>query len=106
MKLKPRDSKLSYPVQNLIDLLWKDKPRRPKDPIFLHPLEFAGKLYFEIIGLIFLTVIGKSAKDKIKEIRSWIRHQPNLSKDKDPKDAPYATLLTSLADIGKFVIEE
>jgi hypothetical protein len=45
-------------------------------------------------------VAGKSSKEKLKEIRAWIRLQPTASKDKDPKDAPVATLLTSLANIG------
>ena len=36
------NSKLVYPPQNLVDLIWKDKPLKSKAPIFLQPIEFTG----------------------------------------------------------------
>jgi Xaa-Pro aminopeptidase len=41
-QLAPKNSKLAYPPQNLIDLLWKDKPSRSKKPIYVQPDEFTG----------------------------------------------------------------
>lgn len=41
-KIGPSNSKLIYPPQNLVDLIWKDKPPKPKAPIFLQPIEFTG----------------------------------------------------------------
>jgi len=34
---------LFSPVENLIDIIWIDQPLKPKEPIFKHPLKFAGK---------------------------------------------------------------
>src|ERR1700722_10865415 len=42
-KLSSRSSKLIFPPQNFIDLIWKDKPSRSKDLIALHPRQFSGK---------------------------------------------------------------
>lgn len=41
-KITQMNSKLIYPPQNLIDLIWKDKPQKSKAPIFTQPIEFAG----------------------------------------------------------------
>jgi Xaa-Pro aminopeptidase len=41
-KIGPSSSKLIYPPQNLVDLVWKDKPAKPKAPVFLQPIEFTG----------------------------------------------------------------
>ena len=32
---------------NLIDKIWDDAPKAPTDPVYLHPIEFAGKSTFE-----------------------------------------------------------
>jgi hypothetical protein len=41
-QLAPKNSKLAYPPQNLVDLLWKDKPSRSKETIYVQPNEFTG----------------------------------------------------------------
>lgn len=91
-KLLPRASKLVFPPQNLVDLVWVDKPQKSKEPIFIHPFEFTGK----------------TAQDKLADVRSWI-------KDKPPATSPYsksvptpdkyhtATIITALDDIGKYL---
>ena len=33
--------------QNLVDLIWKDKPQKPREAIFVQPLEFSGTLITE-----------------------------------------------------------
>ena len=33
--LKPKNSKLHYPPQNLVNLVWRDKPPRSKEPIYV-----------------------------------------------------------------------
>lgn len=41
--LQASKSKLVYPSQNLIDLIWVDKPVRPKNKIFVQPIEYTGE---------------------------------------------------------------
>ena len=89
-QLALKGSKLIYPPQNLIDLIWKDKPVRSKEPIFVHPMEFTGR----------------STPDKLTDIRTWIRETPPTTTSY-AKSAPtadkyhVATLITALDSIGK-----
>ena len=88
--LPPKGSKLVYPPQNLIDLVWKDKPLRSKEPVFIHPMEFTGK----------------STRDKLADIRTWIRDTPptttSYSKSAPSADKYHvATLITALDSIGE-----
>lgn len=41
--LQTKKSKLVYPSQNLIDLIWVNKPVRPKNKIFVQPIEYTGE---------------------------------------------------------------
>jgi Xaa-Pro aminopeptidase len=89
-QLSPKGSKLVYSPQNLIDLVWKDKPMRSKEPIFIHPKEFTGK----------------STPDKLADIRTWIRNTPptttSYSKSAPSADKYHvATLVTALDSIGE-----
>lgn len=89
-QLTPKGSKLVYPPQNLIDLVWKDKPLRSKEPIFVHPMEFTGR----------------STADKLADIRTLIRKTPpstsSYSKSSPTADKYHvATLITALDAIGK-----
>lgn len=88
-KLTAKNSKLIYPPQNFIDLIWKDKPARSKERIFVQPLEFTGK----------------EAAVKIAEMRKWVRAQPaaTLSYSKappTPAQMHVGTLITSLSNIA------
>lgn len=40
--LGAKQAKLIYPTQNFVDLVWKTKPARSQDPIWVHGTEFAG----------------------------------------------------------------
>ncbi|TRM70242.1 peptidase M24, structural domain-containing protein [Schizophyllum amplum] len=88
-KIHPLGSKLAYPPQNLVDLVWRDKPQRSKACIFLHGLEFAGE----------------SANSKLAKVRDWIRKQPP-DVSSYSRSAPRAsqqhvgTLITSLPAIA------
>ena len=87
-QLTPKNSKLIYPAQNLIDLVWKDKPLRSREPIYIHPMQFSGK----------------SALDKLADIRSWIRKTPpvipSYSKSAPtPDQYNVATLITTLDSV-------
>lgn len=89
-RLSPKASKLVFPPQNLIDLVWKDKPLRSKEPIFVHPMEFTGK----------------STPEKLADVRTWVRETPptTSSYSKSPPAADryhVATLITSLDAIGE-----
>jgi Xaa-Pro aminopeptidase len=90
-QLTSRNSKLVYPPQNLIDLIWKEKPMRSKEPVFIHPMEFTGR----------------STLDKLVDIRTWIKDMPpaTLSYSKTPPTAAQhhvATLISALDSIGSF----
>lgn len=74
-QLIAKSSKLVHPSQNFVDLIWKDKPQSPKEPIFVQPLEFTGK----------------TAAVKLSELRSWIKEQSHIH---------VATLITSLPSIA------
>lgn len=91
-RLSDQGCKLSYPPQNLIDLIWKNRPLRSKEPIFVHPMEFTGR----------------STVDKLSEIRDWVQSIPpsNPSYSKSPPKADkyhVATLITALDAIGEYV---
>lgn len=65
--LYDRGSKLAHPRQNLVDLVWSDRPARPKDLVYVQPIEFTGK----------------EVNQKLSEIRKWIRKQNGaLGKEK------------------------
>jgi len=57
--LYDRGSKLAHPRQNLVDLVWEDRPKRPKDLVFVQPEEFTGR----------------GIKEKLSDIRRWMRKQ-------------------------------
>ena len=42
--LQAKKSKLVYPSQNLIDLIWEGKPTRSKNKIYVQPIEYTGEL--------------------------------------------------------------
>ena len=42
-KLDMKASKLVFPPQNFVNIIWKDKPLRPKDLIFVQSLDFTGR---------------------------------------------------------------
>ena len=87
--LHQRGSKLVYPPQNLVDLIWTDKPARSKQPIFVQPISFTGM----------------EAGAKLGKLREWIAEQapmlPSYSK-RTPTDADkhVGTLITNLACVG------
>ncbi|KII92504.1 hypothetical protein PLICRDRAFT_50881 [Plicaturopsis crispa FD-325 SS-3] len=88
-QLQSRNSKLAYPPQNLVDLVWRDKPPKPQSPIYTQPIEFTGK----------------EAAAKLSELRAWIRRQPaaTLSYSKatpTPAQIHVATLITNLSSIA------
>jgi Xaa-Pro aminopeptidase len=88
-KLNTKKSKLVFPPQNFVDLAWKDKPQRSKDPIFIQSLDFTGR----------------EASSKLSDVRQWIRAQPPAvpSYSKSPPTAAQmhvGTLITSLSSIA------
>lgn len=91
-ELKKKSSKLQYPPQNLVDLVWRDKPPRSREPIYVQPQEFSG--------------LG--ANQKLELIREWIMMQapavPAYSKS-PPKASQMqvATLVSNLSSIGMFI---
>jgi Xaa-Pro aminopeptidase len=87
--LAAKGSKLVYPPQNLIDLIWKSKPSRSKDTVYVQPNEFSGM----------------DAVQKIQAVRDWISQQP-AAVPSYSKAAPtqaqkhVGTLITALPNIA------
>jgi Xaa-Pro aminopeptidase len=59
-QLNSRNSKLVYPLQNLIDLLWLNRPPRSREPVYIQPMEFTGR----------------NSAEKLDAVRKWIEEQP------------------------------
>ncbi|KAH9484818.1 putative Xaa-Pro aminopeptidase P [Psilocybe cubensis] len=88
-KINGKDSKLVYPPQNLVDLIWVDKPTKSLEMVYIQSTLFAGK----------------DAVYKLEKLREWIRQQPaavpSYSKSEPlPSQMHTATLVTSLACIA------
>ncbi|KAH9915057.1 Creatinase/aminopeptidase [Epithele typhae] len=89
-ELKAKGAKLQYPPQNLVDLIWREKPARSREPVYVQPQDFTG--------------IG--AGRKLALIRDWIMDQrpsiPSYSKSSEPKASQkqVATLLSNLSAIA------
>ncbi|KAF8317040.1 Creatinase aminopeptidase [Amanita rubescens] len=58
-KISSLDSKMVYPPQNLVDLIWKNKPPKSKAPVFKQEIEYTGQ----------------DTRQKLEKIRNWIREQ-------------------------------
>ncbi|KAF8907938.1 peptidase M24, structural domain-containing protein [Gymnopilus junonius] len=88
-KINHKDSKLIYPPQNLVDLIWVDKPTKSLEMVYIQSTEFAGR----------------TAEYKLDKLREWIRQQPpsvpSYSKQEpNATQMHVATLVTSLPCIA------
>ncbi|KAI0737462.1 Creatinase/aminopeptidase [Daedaleopsis nitida] len=88
-ELKSRNAKLHYPPQNLVDLVWRDKPARSREPIYVQPQEFTGS----------------RAGEKLARLREWVKAQkpsmPSYSKaEPKPSQMQVATLISNLSSIA------
>jgi len=83
--LYDRGSKLVHPRQNLVDLVWEDRPKRPKDAIYVQPEVYTGK----------------GAREKLSDIRKWIRSQdavnPKQVKRSDSSNSTTSNTTTTSA---------
>lgn len=84
-------AKLVFPTQNLVDLIWKSKPTRSKQPITMQARRFAGE----------------EAYSKLQKVRAWIAEQPpsrpsyiKSSAEVKEEHRHVATLITSLSNIA------
>jgi len=88
-KITSRDSKLIYPPQNLVDLIWKEKPTKSLEKVYIQSTEFTGR----------------DATYKLAKLRDWIKQQPasvpSYSKQEpNASQMHVATLVTSLSCIA------
>ncbi|PCH35935.1 Creatinase/aminopeptidase [Wolfiporia cocos MD-104 SS10] len=74
--LQTKNSRLVYPPQNFVDLIWSNKPQRSKEPIYVQPYSFTGR----------------EASAKLAALRAWIKEQA-------PSEQT-ATLISSLPNIA------
>ena len=111
-KLGSIESKLVYPPQNLVDLVWKTKPVKSDAAIYIQSIEFAGVFCFYIFWHFFshLADLGRTADYKLTKLREWIQQQPSSApsylKETTPNRqyAQVATLVTSLTCIGTILL--
>ncbi|KAG7089664.1 hypothetical protein E1B28_011324 [Marasmius oreades] len=83
--LRKRNSSVVYPPQNLVDKIWEEKPTESKDPVFLHPLEFAGE----------------DTQSKMRRLRVWMREQaPGSHAFGDCAQGLVGTLISSLPEVA------
>ena len=111
-KLGAIQSKLVYPPQNLVDLIWKAKPVKPDAAIYIQSTEFAGVflvsfcLRFCVFFKMKNTILGRTAEHKLAKLREWIQQQPSSAPSYLKETTPNrqylqtATLVTSLTCIG------
>ena len=102
-KLGPLNCGLFYPLHNLIDLAWQDKPPRSQEPVYVQGMEFTGMSTNSQRVLLHITFIGKDALYKLDKLREWIKRQPvftpsNLTSE---PQIHVGTLITSLPCIGE-----
>ncbi|KAJ7162266.1 Creatinase aminopeptidase [Mycena filopes] len=88
-KLSALDSKMIYPPQNLVDLAWKDKAPKSREPVYRQGVEFTGQ----------------EASLKLRKVRKWIEDQPPsvpaYSKAPPTESQMHVgTLITSLSGIA------
>ncbi|KAG7089647.1 hypothetical protein E1B28_011309 [Marasmius oreades] len=83
-RLERLGSELVYPEDNFVDSIWKDRPSRSQERVFLHPLKFTGE----------------HARDKLRRLREWIRQQPEDLFASDDCEQPVATVISSLSHIA------
>ncbi|KAI9012690.1 peptidase M24, structural domain-containing protein [Phycomyces nitens] len=60
-ELKASGSVLVPIQKNLVDLIWNDRPDAPKDSVFVHPIQFAGKLHQEKLSDLHAHIKSKDA---------------------------------------------
>jgi len=87
-------SRLKFPRLNLIDVIWKQRPAKPSGQIYIHEERFAGR----------------SAKEKIESIQTWIKAQKPLhtyAVNKNPAvktssmaNVPTATIISNLSSVA------
>ncbi|OCH88157.1 Creatinase/aminopeptidase, partial [Obba rivulosa] len=87
--LQPNSSKLIFPPQNLVDLIWRNKPGRSREPIFVQPSQFTGL----------------EAGAKLTKLREWISQQPPsvptyAKGEPKPSQMQVGTLISALGNIA------
>lgn len=106
-KINALDSKMVYPPQNLIDLIWKNKPQKSKAPVFKQEIEYTGTF---ITSLRYFfdpnSISGQDTRQKLEKIRNWIREQrpsqPSYAKGPPtPAQKHVGTLISFLPCIGE-----
>jgi Xaa-Pro aminopeptidase len=89
-QLQAKGSKLFYPPQNLVDLIWREKPPRSKEPVYVLSKNFTGM----------------DAERKLTMLKTWIEEQPpsvpSYSKGPPtPGQMQAGMLISNLACIGE-----
>lgn len=69
--MEPRKSTLVSLETNLVDVVWKDRPARPHNPVFHLDEKYSGQQPFlvDFLSFIFDYLLGKSPADKVAEVR-------------------------------------
>lgn len=82
-RLNAANIQLAFPYRNLVDVIWKDRPVRPRDPIFIQPAEIAGT----------------TAGVKLRNMRQWMDEQAKRNPTgTGPGSTPIAGALVASLD--------
>ena len=66
-----------FPRVNLVDKVWKARPAKPQGEVFYLDLKFTGEALACVFAILLLTrdCVGRTAAEKLEDLRSWIRSQ-------------------------------
>ncbi|AIL13026.1 hypothetical protein IM40_05130 [Candidatus Paracaedimonas acanthamoebae] len=89
--------------KNLVDLIWADRPMKPSQPVYIHPLEFAGQDFREKLTTIADDLKKKHASAGVitmTESVGWLFNIRGNDYDFIPTTSAYAIVYdTGKADI-------
>lgn len=84
--LNGQESTLYFPPQNLVDLVWTDRPSRSRDPIYLGPI---------------LSSTGRRAGPKLSNLRGWLKIVTERGTERGDSDISPAVIISDLPSVGK-----
>ncbi|KXN85540.1 putative Xaa-Pro aminopeptidase P [Leucoagaricus sp. SymC.cos] len=84
------DCKFSFPSHNLVDLVWKNKPGKPRNLVYIRAMKYTGR----------------DASFKLHKLREWIKAQPPAiplyvkNREPTPQQMNVGMLVNSLSCIS------
>ena len=86
-KIMHTGSKLVYPPQNFVNIIWEERPERSLEKVYLHAIEFTGN----------------DSTSKLGKLRGWIRQQTPDKSNLNARGVVAGTLISDLNCIGEWI---